>query len=151
MITTNLRVNQLSPAAYAWYLAYLTALDAKDVANYGQFLADGVVMHMNNAPPVRGKPAVVAGLAAYWQTFGTLEHDLLNIYGTDTAFMLEALNLYTRADGKPVACRAVALTDRDAAGNVSAFRLYTDVSQLFTVRSMTALAVKKLRKVVAGA
>ena len=149
MITSNLRSNQLSADGYSWYCSYLAALDAKDVAKYSEFLADDVVMHMNNAPLVVGKSRVVAGLAAYWQTFGTLEHDLLNIYGTDSAFMLEALNHYIRADGQPVTCRAVALTDRNAGGKVVAFRLYTDVTQLFTLRSMAALAVKRIRKVVA--
>lgn len=131
MRTDDLRVNQLSPAAFAWYQAYLAALDAKDIERYGMFLADGCIMQTNNQPPVSGKAAVVAALGQYWGTFGTLEHDLLNIYGTDERFMLEALNHYTRADGKPVTLRAVALTDRNAAGLVSSFRLYTDTQALF--------------------
>ena len=88
-------------------------------------------MQQNNAAPVQGKAAILAGLSQYWQTFGTLEHDLLNIYGTDTAFMLEALNYYTRKDGKPVTLRAVALTDRNSDGLVTSFRFYTDTAPLF--------------------
>lgn len=131
MKTTNLRVNALSPAAFAWYLDYLAALDAKDLGRYGAFLADGCEMRMNNADPVRGKPAVLAALGQYWATFGTLEHDLLNLYGTDSAFMLEALNHYTRLDGGRVTLRAVALTDRGPDGTVTSFRLYTDTAPLF--------------------
>lgn len=131
MKTNGLRVNQLSVGAYDWYLSYLDALDAKDLALYGAFLADGCVLQMNNQPPVVGKATVLAALGHYWSTFGSLEHELLNIYGSDSAFMLEALNHYTRADGKPVTLRAVALTDRDAAGLVSSIRLYTDSQPLF--------------------
>ncbi len=131
MKTDSLRLNSLSQDAYAWYLSYLTALDAKDVAGYGAFLAENCVMRFNNASAVEGKAAVLDGLGQYWQTFGTLEHDLLNIYGTDAAFALEALNHYTRLDGGPVTLRAVAFTDRDAQGLVTSFRLYTDTAPLF--------------------
>lgn len=129
MKTQNLRVNQLSPSAYAWYRDYL---DAKDVERYGAFLADDCTLVMNNAEPVHGKAAVLAGLAQYWGSFGGLEHDLLNIYGTDRAFMFEALNHYTRLDGQAVTVRAVALTDRDDSGKATSVRLYSDTAPLFT-------------------
>lgn len=38
---------------------------------------------MNDADPVQGRDAVKAGPASYWQSFGELEHNLLNIYGPD--------------------------------------------------------------------
>jgi hypothetical protein len=41
MKTNQLRINQLSPEAYQWYLHYLDALDAKDVEGYTAFLAEG--------------------------------------------------------------------------------------------------------------
>ena len=127
----NLRINQLSSEAYKWYQTYLEALDAKDPEQYGSFLSDDCSMQMNNAALVEGKSAIVANLTQYWKTFGRLEHDLLNLYGTDTAFMLEALNHYTRLDGKLVTLRAVALTDRNEFGQVMSFRLYTDTALLF--------------------
>ena len=130
MQTSNLRVNQLSEAGYMWYLEYLDALDAKDVERYGSFLANDCVLVMNNAEPVVGREAVLAGLSYYWQSFGNLEHELLNIYGTDRAFILEALNHYQRLDGKAVTLRAVALTDRNESGKVISVRLYTDIGPL---------------------
>ena len=83
--------------------------------------------------PVRraGKAAIVAGLSRYWSYFATLAHDLLNIYGSDRAFMLEALNRDTRHDGKAVTLRAVALTDRNTAGLATSVRVYTDAARLF--------------------
>lgn len=131
MKTDALRTNALSEPAYAWYLEYLTALDAKDLDAYAAFLADDVTLVMNNADPVEGKDAVVAGLGQYWQTFGTLEHELLNLYGEDHAFVLEALNHYTTADGRAVTLRAVAFTDRDADGAVTSVRLFSDTGPLY--------------------
>ena len=75
---------------------------------------------------------MVAGLAEYWKSYAGLEHELLNIYGSGRAMMLEALNHYIRHDGKRVSLRAVALTDRNDAGLVTSVRVYTDTAPLFT-------------------
>jgi ketosteroid isomerase-like protein len=132
MINTSLRVNQLSPAAGNWYVGeYLAAMDALDVARYGDFLADDVSVQFNNAPATRGKPDVIAMLAGYWRSFAAIEHEPLNIYGSDQSFMLEALNHYVRHDGGKVTTRAVALTDRDAEGKVTSVRIYADVAPVF--------------------
>lgn len=131
MRTDTLRVNQLSKTGFDWYLNYLAVLDRKDLAAYGELLADDVELQMNNGDPARGKTAVLQGLAYYWPSFGAIEHELLNIYGTDRSFVLEALNHYTRLDGRQVTLRAVAITDRDESGQVKAVRLYTDTAPLF--------------------
>lgn len=131
MRTDKLRINQLSPETYEWYLAYLQAIDAKDVEVYGTFLADDCVMQSNNNPPVQGKGAILRGLSDYWTTFDSLTHDLLNIYGTDSSFVLEALNHYKRKDGEAVTVPAVAITDRNEAGLVTSFRFYTDTTPVF--------------------
>jgi ketosteroid isomerase-like protein len=69
MKTDNLRINQLSPESYESYLEYLQAVDAKDLDAYGRFLADDVVLQMNNAEPMVGKDAVLAGLGQYLADF----------------------------------------------------------------------------------
>jgi hypothetical protein len=130
--TDNLRVNQLSPVAFRSYLDYLRAMDAKDLGAYGGFLADDVVLQMNNDDAMVGKQAVLDGLSRYWPSFGTIEHDLLNIYGDDDRFVLEALNHYTALDERKVTLRAVAFTDRDRGGLVESVRLYTDTGPLFS-------------------
>lgn len=131
MITQNLRINQLSSAAYERYLAYLQTIDNKDVGGYGRFLADKVTVRFNNDAPMQGKAAVLEGLGAYWQSFQLLEHDLINIYGTDEQYVLEALNHYVRADGQPATVHAVAFTDLDEHGLVESIRIYQDVSPVF--------------------
>lgn len=77
---------------------------------------------------------MLRGLGAYWQSFGTVEHDLDNIYGDDRRFALEALNHYRRLDGGAVTLRAVALTDCDGAGLATSVRLHTDTGPLFAPR-----------------
>lgn len=132
MIKTNLRTNQLSAEATDWYLDhYLAAMDALDVERYATFLADNVSLKFNNAPAIEGKAAVVGMLSGYWRSFAAIEHETLNIYGTDRQFMLEALNHYVRHDGKKVTTQAVALTDRDEDGLVNSVRVFADASPVF--------------------
>ena len=131
MKTDKLRINQLSPQTYEWYLAYLQAIDTKNVELYSTFLADDCVMQSNNNASVQGKAAIVQFLSDYWTSFDSLEHDLLNIYGTDSSFVLEALNHYKRNDGQAVTIRAVAFSDRNEKGLAASVRFYTDTTPLF--------------------
>ena len=124
MKTGKLRINQLSDQAYKWYLSYLQAIDTKNIEVYGTFLANDCVMQFNNNCPVQGKLAILQDLSNYWTTFEDLTHDLLNIYGSDSSFVLEALNHYKRQDGKLVTAPAVALSDRNSTGLVTSIRLY---------------------------
>lgn len=54
-------------------------------------------------------------------------HELLNIYGTDSSFVLEALNHFVLNNGKKTTVRAVAFTDRNSKGLVNSIRLYADL------------------------
>lgn len=132
MKTDNLRINQLSTEGYEWYLSYLNALDSMDIERYAEFLSEDCVLIMNNSEPLEGKESLLEGLSQYWKFFSGLEHNLLNIYGTDSSFMLEALNHYTRLDGDAVTLRAVALTDRNDEGKVTSVRLFTNTDPLFS-------------------
>ncbi len=88
-------------------------------------------MQSNNNSPLQGKAAIRQFLSDYWRAFESLEHDLLNIYGSDLSFVLEALNDYERNDGKTVTLRAVAFTDRNHQGLVTSIRFYSDTTALF--------------------
>ena len=63
MNTANLKINQISPKAYQWYLGYLEAIDSKDIQKYGTYLAEDCVMYQNNNVPVESKAAILEGLS----------------------------------------------------------------------------------------
>lgn len=128
----NVRINQLSPEATGWLERVLTTLDAKDVEGYTALMAEDVEVTFNNGDmTMTGRDAVREGLAEFWQSFGTIEHDELNIYGTDRNLVHEALNRYTTLDGRKVTIRAVAWIDRDEDGRITSLRIYNDQSPLF--------------------
>ncbi len=130
MRTGNLRINQLSDVGYKWYLDYLAAMDAKDVERYATYLSPSCSLTINNDKPVEGKGQICSKLSKFWKQLPDIEHDLLNIYGSDNAFMLEANNTYKMPNGN-VSVRAVALTDRDEKGLVTSVRLSMDMSPVF--------------------
>ena len=131
MKTDELKVNQLSPSSYEWYLNYLNAMDKLDIDAYATFLAEDCEMQFCNNPIVKGKQKIVESLAAFWATIDSDEHNLQNIYGDDQNFVLEAFNTFKRKDNKSVTIPAVAITEKNDAGLVTSVRLFMDISTLF--------------------
>jgi ketosteroid isomerase-like protein len=131
----KLRTNEPSDNAWSWYQEYLDALDAYDLNRYAKFLADDVSVQFNNDEPLAGKDAAKAGLGQFWASITdmgySLLHEPLNIYGSDSSFVLEALNHYARPAGNRITIRAAAFTDRGADGRATSVRLYQDVSALY--------------------
>ncbi len=132
MKSEKLRVNQLSTPVYQWYAASLATMDAKDVEGYGSFLADNCEMQINGNPWIRGKITILETLNAQWMSFDSMSQDLLNIYGNDTSFALEAVNHYRRNDGRMVNIPTVTITDRNEAGLAVSIRIYADLQPLFS-------------------
>lgn len=128
----TVRINQLSPAATEWFSSVLSALDAKDLPQYLSHMSPRVRIIFNNGEmTMDGIEAVREGLGQFWQSFDTLRHEELNIYGTDGNFAHEALNHYTTLDGREVTIRAVAFIDRDEGGRICSLRLYGNQSPLW--------------------
>ena len=128
----SVRTNQLSSAATEWFETVLSALDAKDLPRYLTYLSPRVSIIFNNGEmTMEGIEAAREGLGHFWQSFGTLRHEELNIYGTDENFTHEALNHYTTLDGRNVTTRAVAFIDRDEEGRIYSLRVYGDQSPLW--------------------
>lgn len=128
----NVRINQLGPEATRWLHEVLTALDAKDVDAYTGFMADDVEVSFNNGDmTMRGRDAVRDGLAQFWQSFGTLAHDELNIDGTDRNLVHESAQLLHDARRAGGDHSGGGMVDRDDDGNVVSLRIYNDQSPLW--------------------
>lgn len=127
----ELKINQISEEAFAWYMKYLEAVDSTDAEKYGEFLAEDCVFEFGNQPAVKGKENILNGLRYFWSTYDGEEHILLNILGNDQCFALEALNIYNRKDGKKVTCPAVAITERNEKGLAKSIRVFIDIAPLY--------------------
>jgi ketosteroid isomerase-like protein len=127
----EIKINQLSEAAFEWYQRYLQAIDATNIEKYGEFLAEDCEFQFGNQPKVKGKEAILEGLKQFWQTYDGEEHILQNILGNDRCFALEAINIYNRKDGSKVGCPAVAITERNDEGLAFSIRVFIDIAPLY--------------------
>lgn len=127
----ELKINQLSPEAFAWYQQYLDAVDSVDAERYGQFLTDDCEFQFGNNPVVKGKQAILEGLKQFWAAYDGEEHILHSIMGRDNYFALEATNIYQRKDGKKVSIPAVAVTERNDEGLAKSIRVFIDIAPLY--------------------
>ena len=94
----NVRIKQVTPAGTAWLAQVLHA------SAYTTFMADGVGVTFNNGErSMQGRHAVRDRLAKFWPSFGTLEHDERNIYGTEHNLVNETLNYCMTTDGREFA------------------------------------------------
>ena len=130
-ITEQLKINQLSAEAFAWYQEYLEAVDSVDIKRYGEFLADDCEFQFGNNPVVKGKSNILEGLAQFWQSYDGEEHVYHNIFGTDDCFALEATNVFKRHDGTTVSVPAVAVTERNEEGLAKSIRVFIDIAPLY--------------------
>lgn len=127
----RLAASQLTQEAYDWLLEFLSALEAKDPYALGARLAEHCTLQIDSDQPIEGRAAILNRLARFRSSFSALEHEPLNVYGTDKAFALEALNHYIRADGTAITLRAVTFADRDESGLVTSIRQYADTTALY--------------------
>lgn len=130
-IKDELKINQLSAEAFAWYQAYLDAVDSVDVERYGRFLAEDCEFQFGSQPVVKGRENILGGLQKFWSTYDGEEHKYLNIFGNDQCFALEAINIFNRKDGKKVSIPAVAVTERNEDGLAKSIRVFIDISPLY--------------------
>ena len=127
----RLAVNQLSRDAFGWVLGFLTAVDSRDQYALSSFFAEHCTSQANNDPPIGGRASVVRWMAHLAPSFRTVEHELLNAYGTETAIALEGLSHCASRDATVVTVRAAMFIDRDDRGLVTYIRLYTDTTDLY--------------------
>ncbi len=136
MILSSLRARSLSSAGLDWYVRLTTAAEVGDLDTFSTFLNEDCEYQVNTFLPFHGRNTVAMALQRYRDTFEHLEHELLNVHGSDLHFAVESLNHYVRKDGSPVTISAAAFFDRDEAGLLLSGRLYVDLTPLVQTGSL---------------
>jgi hypothetical protein len=131
MILRSLRTNQLTPAGMDWYTRYLHAFESLNLETYFAFVAPDAEIHVNDRMPYYGRESVRASLQRYFAAFDRVEHEPLNIYGTDGEFAAEMLTHFTPA-GRATATMvpSTSFYIRNASGLLSSLRHQIDATAL---------------------
>jgi ketosteroid isomerase-like protein len=117
-------------AAPPWLGDLMQAIDARDAAAFARFLTPDVAFRFGNAPVTRGRPAVEAAVAGFFQAIGGCRHRLSRVWRDGDALAMQGEVTYTRLDGGEVTVPFVnVFTLRDAL--VAEYLIYIDNGPLF--------------------
>jgi ketosteroid isomerase-like protein len=107
------------------------AVDTKDAAAFGAFLAEDARLRFGNADPLVGSEAIVAGIDAFFSTIEGLRHRIVNQWyaGADTVAETEVT--YQRLDGKSVTVPAVSIWRTRADGLIDDYRIFVDLAPIY--------------------
>ena len=131
MKTDHLKTQMLYSEAFQWLQNKYLAVDGRNHAAYANYLADDCVLQFGNNPLATGEDAVLQGIDNFWASIHGLNHNFLNVLGTDHQLVLEALIDYTRADDRVVQIPCVTLIDRNEAGLATSIRIFIDVAPVY--------------------
>lgn len=131
MTTHLLQTQALSPEAFTWLQNKYLAVDSMNLAGYGTFLADECVLQFGNNPTAHGKGDLLQGIDAFWKSIGGLNHNFINVLGTDKQFAMEAIIDYTRRDGAVVQTPCVTIIERNEQGLATSIRIFVDTTPVF--------------------
>lgn len=131
MKTHLLKTQTLSPEAFQWLQNKYLAVDSRNHNEYAKYLDDSCDLQFGNNPAVHGETAALHGIDLFWDSIHGLNHNFINVLGTDHQLVLEAVIDYTRADDKVVQTPCVTIIDRNEKGLATSVRIFIDTTPVY--------------------
>ncbi len=130
---THLLKNQtLSMEAFQWLQNKYLAVDSRNHNEYAKYLSDDCVLQFGNNPLAIGEDALLQGIDGFWASIHGLNHNFINVLGTDNQLVLEAIIDYTRADDKVVQTPCVTIIERNEKGLANSIRIFIDTTPVYS-------------------
>ncbi len=106
------------------------SIDAMDAGRFASFLTEDAVFRFGNAPEARGREAIRALVAGFFEMIAGLEHRVTDTWAQPGTVVCRGEVTYTRKDGTQLTVPfADVLVMRGE--SIADYRIYMDVSQLF--------------------
>jgi len=106
------------------------AIDARDLAAFGRFLAPDCEFRFGNQAPVCGHQAVLGYVGGFFESVRALQHELTASWETADALICHGMVTYTRHDGSQLCvpfCNVLKLAD----GLVREYLIFADTTPLY--------------------
>jgi ketosteroid isomerase-like protein len=107
------------------------AVDTKEAAAFGAFLAEDARLTFGNAEPLFGREAIVAGIGAFFATIDGLRHRIINQWYAGADTVAETDVTYQRLDGKSVTVPAVSIWRTRPDGLIEDYRIFVDLAPVY--------------------
>ena len=132
MKTHLLKKQALSEESFTWLKNKYLAVDSRNHAEYAKYLADDCVLQFGNNPLAIGEDALLPGIDNFWASIHGLNHNFINVLGTDNQLVLEAVIDYTRTDDKVVQTPYVTIIERNEDGLAISIRIFIDTTPVYS-------------------
>ncbi|KOY84518.1 hypothetical protein AD998_20185 [bacterium 336/3] len=126
-----LQTQNLSNEAFQWVQNKYLAVDSRNHNEYAKYLNDDCVLQFGNNPLAVGEDALLQGIDNFWASIHGLNHNFINVLGTDNLIVLEAVIDYTRTDDKVVQTPCVTIIDRNEKGLATSIRIFIDTTPVY--------------------
>lgn len=113
---------------------YNNSVDKKDAVGFAAVFTEDATLRFGNNEPLRGRQAIEAGIAGFFQAMVSLRHKTSKLTLHENMIFLEAMVTYVRHDGNSVSVFAMTVYELiDAADGKRAreCRIYVDLAPLF--------------------
>ncbi|NEQ47175.1 MAG: nuclear transport factor 2 family protein [Leptolyngbya sp. SIOISBB] len=117
----------MNPVEFATQL--YNSVDARSVADLAHFLADDVSFRFANAQPLKGKDAVLAANASFFQSIADMSHQIDQVWGAGDDLICNGQVNYTRLDGSQFSVPFATILKLQCDRIVN-YLIYADVSAL---------------------
>ena len=107
------------------------AIDSRTPAAIAALLADDVVVHFGNQPPMVGREAVTAGIEAFFASIAGISHEITAEWHDGADTMVETAVTYTRHDGASVTLPAFSTWHTGPGGAIDRYRVYFDPALIY--------------------
>ncbi len=113
-----------------WAEALFAAIDSKDAQRFVEFLTEDGEFVFGSSPPVRGREAVAAAVAGFFDSIAGLSHEVDKLWDVPGSRIAEGTVCYTRLDGREVELPFADVFDLDGE-LISSYKIYMDIAPLF--------------------
>lgn len=131
MTTHRIKKNTLSSGAFRWVQDFYKAADGMNPNTFYSFLADNAYMQFGNAS-ANNMADVKAYVGNFWKEIKGVNHNFINLLGTDDEMVLEAQIDYTRSDDKQVTVPCVTIIERTGEEKVQSMRIFIDLAPVLS-------------------
>jgi ketosteroid isomerase-like protein len=121
-----------SPPNPCWWERLFKTIDASDAAGFVDFLMPDAQFRFGNAPMIQGAREIGVAVTGFFGTIQSSQHRLIESWGSGESAGCEGEVTYTRHDGSVVTF-PFANVFQLRGQKVSSYRIYIDISTLFSV------------------
>jgi ketosteroid isomerase-like protein len=106
------------------------AIDSMASERFAAFLTEDAIFRFGSAPPVQGRSAIEAAVAAFFSGIAGCQHTLRHSWSDGDSLVCEGEVRYTRKDGSDISLPFADVFELQGK-LIAAYRIYIDITPLF--------------------